>query len=171
MASYPLGHQTLVNVTKVELQRTNERIPGPDTLSFIPFREPFHGIGQTAGGICAFTLLGWNTFQRMHALLERRYVLGIARRRARRGVQCGFEGTFAFPMASSFLSWSAGTKLSIVQVAATSGNARSLSTTAGVCSGATSAFAVLNGKSLLNLSNDRSAGEDWFSKASGSKLN
>ena len=47
-----------------------------------------------------------------------------------RGVVCrvGSMDSFAFPMASSFLSWSAGTKLSIVQVAATSCNTRSLST-------------------------------------------
>jgi hypothetical protein len=65
-------------------------------LSLSRFRELFHRIGQTAGGICASTMLVSDRFQRMHALLKCCYVLSIAWRRARRGVQGGFEGLFCF---------------------------------------------------------------------------
>ena len=94
LAGYTFGHQALVNVIKIELQRTNERIPGSHTLSFIRFREVLHGISQAARGRCAGTLLVCNAFECVHALLQRCYVLGVAWRGASRAVQLRLKRLF-----------------------------------------------------------------------------
>ena len=94
LAGYTFGHQALLNVIKIELKRMNERIPGSHTLSFIRFRELLHGIGQSARGRCAGTLLVCNAFERVHTLLQRCYVLGVTWRGAGRAVQLRFKGLF-----------------------------------------------------------------------------
>ena len=151
--------KALLNVIKIELQRTNERIPGSHTLSFIRAREAFC-MASAKRRAAVGTLLVCNAFERAH--------LVAALLRSRRRLAGGRGALCEYRRSESFLHFQStqgfflidGDKLSIVQVAATSGNARSLAATASVCSGATSARAVFNGSSLLNLNKDRSAGDD-----------
>ena len=135
LTGHTLGHQALPDVIKILLQRTNERIGGAGALRLIRLRERLHALAKrraaSAPAPCWLAIPSSGCTPCCNAVTFSASLGGV------RGVACkaGSRNSFAFPMASSFLSWSTGTKLSIVQVEATSGNAPSLVTSEAVCSG------------------------------------